>query len=162
MAQTSNFGFDLIPEGDMVFGRDLNRVLEDLDDKLGQSLGAMSESASVAGAAVGTATWTAVVGLAEIIFGSQIKLSRVRFVTANGTMAANVANLALARAGTIIPLTGSLSITGVGGEGIVYPLAETIIDADEELIVIEKDDVDVGFVAVADVQVVVEGNRVTT
>jgi hypothetical protein len=149
----------------MVFGKDLNKVLQDIDDKLGQSLGAMTVDSYGAGVAVGSAVWTAVPGLTppEMVFGSQIKLTGARFVVVNSTVAANLLNLAIAKAsapGT--PLTTTFDLTGASGEGTVTVLAETIIDADEELVVIEKDDLDVGFVAVADIQVVVEGNRVTT
>ena len=164
--QTDNFGFKKFPAGDMIFGKDLNKLLDNIDGKLGESLGAITEAGAAENAAIGSAAWAQVVldDEKEIIFASQVKLTKARLIAIDGltTIGANTANVALALAsdpGT--PITTPVDVTAAGVDAeMVFP-TEVTVDADDEIIVIEKDDADIGFVATADYQVVIEGNRVT-
>ena len=163
--QSKYLGFKKFQGGGMVFGKDLNEIIDDLDEKLHTALGAITEAGAADDAAIGSATWTQVVldDEKEIIFASQVKLTRARLIAIDGTttIGANTANVALALASApTTPITDSIDVTVAGVDAeFVFP-AEVIVDADEEIIVIEKDDLDTGFVATADYQVVVEGNKV--
>lgn len=164
--KTDNFGFDKFPPGHMVFGKDLNKVLDDIDAKLGTSLGAITEAGAADDATIGSAAWAQVVldNEQEIIFASKVKLTKARLIVIDGTttIGANTANVALALASApTTPITTPVDVTVAGVDvELVFP-AEVEVDVDEEIILIEKDDADTGFVATADYQIVVEGNRVT-
>lgn len=165
--QSKYFGFKKFQSGGMVFGKDLNEIIDDIDDKLNQALGAITEAGAADNAAIGSAAWAQVVldDEKEIIFASKVKLTRARLIAIDGltTIGANTANVALALASAPgVPITTPVDVTSAGVDTeLVFP-AEIEVDTDEEIIVIEKDDADSGFVATADYQVVVEGNKVTT
>jgi hypothetical protein len=164
---TNNFGFKKFRDGGMVYGKDLNDILEDIDDKLGQSLGAITEAGAAENAAIGSAAWAQVVldDEKEIIFASQVVLTKARLIAVDGltTIGANKANVVLALASApTTPITEEIDVEVAGVDALFAFLAETTVDADDEIIVLEKDDADSGFVATADYQVVVEGNKVTT
>ena len=163
--QSKYFGFQKVPSGDMVFGKDLNRIIDDMDDKLNQALGAVAEAGAADNAAIGSASWAQVVfdDEKEIIFASPIKLTRARLIVIDGltTIGANTANVALALASApTVPITTPVDVTVAGVDvELVFP-AEVTLAVDEELILIEQDDLVTGFVATADYQLVVEGNKI--
>lgn len=165
MSVSKYFGFQKVADGHMVYGKDLNAVIDDLDDKLNQALGAVAEAGAADDGAIGSATWAQVVldDEKEIIFASQVKLLTARLIAIDGltTIGANTANVALALASApTVPITTPVDVTVAGVDTILVFPAEVIVDADEEIIVIEKDDLDVGFVATADYQIVIEGQKV--
>lgn len=168
MSVSKYFGFKKVESGHMVYGKDLNAVIDDLDDKLNQALGGMSEAGAAAAAGVGSATYTQIVldNEQEIIFATPINLTKARILVTNaaalGTDTADLA-LALASAPTV-PITTVAVAIAAGSDTVVTPVAGLdAIPANEEIILIEKDTLDVGFGPSAiDVQIVVEGNKVTT
>jgi len=165
MSQSPNFGFNLYTEGDMLFGKDLNKVVMDLDEKLHTALGAVTEAGAAENAAIGSATWAPVVfdDEKEIIFASPVRLTKARLLAIDGltTIGANTANVALALASApTVPITDSIDVTVAGVDAeFVFP-ATVVVGVTDKVIVIEKDDADIGFVATANYQVVVEGNKI--
>ncbi len=164
--QTDHFGFHKFPGGDMIFGRDMNRMLDNLDLILydAKYIDHVVAEGAAAAVGVGSAAWAQLVldNEQEIVFPSEVDLTKARIIVTNaGALAANSVDLALALAsapGT--PITTVLAATAAGVDGIVTALPGLAsIPADEEIIVIEKDTADVGFGPSAiDLQVAVEAD----
>jgi hypothetical protein len=163
--QSKYFGFKKFRGGGMVFGKDLNEIIDDLDDKLHQALGAVVEAGAADDAAIGSASWAPVVFDDEkvIFFPVAVKLIAARLTVVDGgtTIGANTANVALALASApTVPITTPVDVTAAGIDSeLVFP-AEVILAVDDELIVIEQDDLVTGFVATADYHLAVEAQKV--
>lgn len=163
---TSFFGFKKVqPDGAMVYGKDLNDVLDSIDERLQAALGAMSEMGAADDVAIGSAAWAQVVfdDEKELIFASKMRLTKARAIVLDGTttIGANTGQIALALASDpSTPITTPVDVTAAGVDvELVFP-AVIELEADEELILIERDKAETGFVATAKYQIVVEGNKV--
>lgn len=145
MGQTPTFGFDLYPDGDMIFGKQLNRVLLDMDEKLAEAIGVdkLQDEGFVTGFTAaglsGDATYEAVAldSTRDIGFARPIDLSKVRaiFVKTGGTT--GTVSLSVAKSGGIAELTADMDFTDTGDE-TEDSAAATRVTAAEKLILIAK------------------------
>jgi len=169
--QTDNFGFKKFLGGGMIFGKDLNEVLDDIDDKLHQALGAVVEAGAALAFDVSTlpvdlapplpGAWTAIPfdDEVEIIFPIAIKLGASRVVIYNDSAdgAVEVA-FALASAPTV-PITTVGEFAGSGLD-VVLDGGGTQVDADEEIVLIFRNKISAALTGTVDLQVSVEGVKV--
>jgi len=171
--QSKYFGFKKFRGGGMVFGKDLNEVIDDLDDKLHQALGAVVEAGAKLGFDVSTlpvdgapplpGAWTAVLldDETELVFPTAIKLGASRIIVYNDDAdgAVEVA-FALASAPTA-PITTVGEFSGSGLD-VVLDGGGTVVDADEEIVLIARNKISAALTGTPDIQVSVEGNKVVT
>jgi hypothetical protein len=145
MAETNNYGFKKRASGDMIFGKDINDILDDIDARLYAALGTDLVQESGVATAVNwgamTADWNNLVLLddeAEIKFASAGNLSKVRIlVPSTAAPASGTLDIALARASApTTPITPLVNVGSAGIDTIVSPASLTAIAADEELVVI--------------------------
>lgn len=169
--QSKYFGFKMFQGGGMVFGKDLNEIIADLDDKLHQALGAVVEAGARLGFDVSTlpvdgapplpGAWTAVDfdDEVEIIFPTDIKLGKCRVVVYNDDSSGAV-EVAFAKAGApTVPITTIGEFSGSGLD-VVLDGGGVQVDADEEIVLIMRNKVSAAITGTPDIQVSVEGNKV--
>jgi len=147
MAETNYFRFTKVPSGDMLFGKTLNDVLDNLDEQLHQNLGYMQVLAEVLAMnpavlppAPGWAQVLFTSPMPEIIFADAVTLKKVRVNARKaGPTAADVnLNFALASA-PAVPLLATDIVIPLGPANLdavaSFPVGVTL-PADEELILI--------------------------
>jgi hypothetical protein len=165
MGQTPTFGFELLPDGDMVFGKDLNQVLLNVDEKLAEAIGVdkLQDEGFVTGldaTALGADDVYEEIALdsaRDLGFARQVDLSKVRAIFAKTGGTTGTLSLSVAKAGGIAELTADMDYTDSGDQS-EDPAAATRVDADETLILIAKRDT--GCDLVGNVQIIVEGDVV--
>jgi hypothetical protein len=172
--QSKYFGFKKFRGGGMVFGKDLNEIIDDLDDKLHQALGAVVEAGAKLGFDVSTlpldgapplpGAWTQVAfdDEVEIIFPTAIKLGASRIIVYNDDTSGGAVQVAFALASApTTPITTMGEFDGSGLD-VVLDGGGTEVDADEEIILIARNKVSAAITGTPDIQVSVEGNKVLT
>lgn len=165
MGQTPTFGFDLYPDGDMVFGKDLNKVLLNVDEKLAEAIGVdkLQDEGFVTGfTAAGLAADDVYEEIAldaarDLAFARQVDLSKVRAIFSKTGGTTGTVSLSVAKAGGIVELTADMDYTDTGDLS-EDPAAATRIDADESLILIAKRTA--GCDLAGNIQIIVEGDVV--
>jgi hypothetical protein len=165
MGQTPRFGFDLHPDGDMIFGKDLNKAIENIEEKLWMALymDKVQDEGIVTGfTAVGLAADDVYEAVAfdsarKIMFARQADLSKVRVIFTKTGGSTGTLSVSVGKTGGILPLTGDIDFTDSGDQS-VDPSAATRLAANEELDLLAKRTT--GCDLAGTIQVVVEGDVV--
>lgn len=164
---TNHFGFLKRPSGDVIFAKDINNILDDIDEKLymARFSGSMSVEGAAAAVAGGSAAWAQVVldNEQEVLFASKVSLTKCRVIVSNAAaLVLNEIQFALALASAPgVPITSVGESGAAGADVILTPLTGLVdIPANEEIILIEQDKALAGFVGAWDVQIVVEAEKV--
>lgn len=138
--ETSNFRFNLAPSGDMIFGKTINSILQDIDEKLFDALygdhtafyGAAAAVADPGPGATGPVTLTPV---PEAIFAHEVTLKKLRVVIpiAGNTVAGPGLVLNVARVSDGLPVLTPIPVPAGAALDRVYdfPDGEDLADDDE-------------------------------
>jgi hypothetical protein len=139
--QTPNFGFILPQPGDMVFGKLLNDIMADIDQKLfnalyGDHTAFYGLSLAVADPGVGITAPIILTPLPEVVFAHEVTLKKLRVIIPAGTntVAGPGLQLNIARVSDgIAILTTPVDVPSAAGLDTVVdvPAGEDLADDDE-------------------------------
>jgi hypothetical protein len=143
MSESTNFGFSLRPGGDLIMGKDINSILEEIDEKLFNALYGdhiMFTGAALAIADPGPGATAAIVltPFPELVFPDAVTLKKVRVIVplATNSVAAPGIEVNFRKVGTLVALlpAGSIEIpVGAALDVLVDFPAGVDIDDDEEV-----------------------------
>lgn len=147
MAETNYFRFTKVPTGDMVFGKMLNDVLDNLDEQLHQNLGYMQVLAEVL--AMNPAllpvppAWAQVQftsPMPEILFADPVTLKKVRVNARKAAPTAADVNLNFALASApAVPLLAADIVIPLGPANldtvVSFPVGTTLPETDELILI---------------------------
>lgn len=142
MSETSNFGFGLRPSGDLIMAKDINAILEDIDEKLfdalyGDHMMFTGAALAIADPGPGATAAIALTPFPELVFPDAVTLKKVRVIVplATNSVAAPGIEVNFRIVGTLVPLlpAGSIEIpVGAALDTVVtFPAGVDIADDEE-------------------------------
>jgi len=168
MSQSPYFGFTLYPEGDMIFGKDLNKAIVDIEEKLQVALfeeHVQDEGVSLAVSVVGiplTTSWLPIpmTGGREFAFARAGKITKLRAIVFNVVTPINGdIELALAEVSApTVPITPVITFAAAIDEVVTPPVPPTFLESEEFTLIAKLPVAGAATAGVFDIQAVVEAD----